>query len=70
MSTLLTGRVATLLKPAWRHARMCHRYKTSTVPRQQPRRLFHDSRSLSIVKPYLLADIGEGIISCSQSKNM
>jgi hypothetical protein len=30
------------------------------TPRQQLRRSFHESRSLKVVKPYLLADIGEG----------
>jgi hypothetical protein len=38
----------------------CRHFKSHSIPRQQPRRQFHNSPSLKIVKPYLLADIGEG----------
>ncbi|OCK78788.1 hypothetical protein K432DRAFT_406158 [Lepidopterella palustris CBS 459.81] len=39
-------------------------FKSSTVPRQHLRRQFHSSPALNVVKPYLLADIGEGITEC------
>ncbi|KAF2264508.1 hypothetical protein CC78DRAFT_516695 [Lojkania enalia] len=39
-------------------------FKSSTVPRQHVRRQFHNSPNLKVVKPYLLADIGEGITEC------
>ncbi|KAF1996237.1 hypothetical protein P154DRAFT_525671 [Amniculicola lignicola CBS 123094] len=40
------------------------RFERGAVPRQCWRRGFHESRSLKVVKPYLLADIGEGITEC------
>ncbi|KAF2472287.1 branched-chain alpha-keto acid dehydrogenase E2 component [Lindgomyces ingoldianus] len=42
----------------------CRHFKNASVPRQHPRRLFHASSRLKAVKPYLLADIGEGITEC------
>ncbi|KAF2496025.1 branched-chain alpha-keto acid dehydrogenase E2 component [Lophium mytilinum] len=39
-------------------------FKSSAIPRQQPRRQFHSTPALDVVKPYLLADIGEGITEC------
>ncbi|KAF2733201.1 hypothetical protein EJ04DRAFT_495722 [Polyplosphaeria fusca] len=39
-------------------------FKSAALPRQHPRRQFHFSPSHKIVKPYLLADIGEGITEC------
>ncbi|KAF2189691.1 hypothetical protein K469DRAFT_625559 [Zopfia rhizophila CBS 207.26] len=43
----------------------CH-FKSSAIRRQHTcaRRQFHSSPSLKVVKPYLLADIGEGITEC------
>lgn len=34
--------------------------KNVRIPRQYPSRLFHASAATQVVKPYLLADIGEG----------
>ncbi|ORY15553.1 branched-chain alpha-keto acid dehydrogenase E2 component [Clohesyomyces aquaticus] len=48
------GRVITTPAPSWRRP----------IQRYQPRRAFHESRNLKVVKPYLLADIGEGITEC------
>ncbi|EOD52111.1 Lipoamide acyltransferase [Neofusicoccum parvum] len=40
------------------------RFKTARIPRQHPSRPFHASAAAQAVKPYLLADIGEGITEC------
>lgn len=40
------------------------RFKTPSIPRQHIPRSFHSSARLAVVKPYLLADIGEGITEC------
>ncbi|OJD37652.1 dihydrolipoamide branched chain transacylase e2 [Diplodia corticola] len=40
------------------------RFKNARIPRQHPSRLFHASAAALAVKPYLLADIGEGITEC------
>ncbi|KKY18989.1 putative dihydrolipoamide branched chain transacylase e2 [Diplodia seriata] len=40
------------------------RFKNARIPRQHPSRLFHASAAAQAVKPYLLADIGEGITEC------
>lgn len=37
------------------------RFKNVRIPRQHPSRLFHASAAVQVVKPYLLADIGEGM---------
>ncbi|QDS74191.1 hypothetical protein FKW77_002093 [Venturia effusa] len=42
----------------------CRRFKTPSIPRQHIPRSFHSSAHLAVVKPYLLADIGEGITEC------
>ncbi|KAF2706821.1 hypothetical protein K504DRAFT_536233 [Pleomassaria siparia CBS 279.74] len=39
-------------------------FKSASVPRQYATRYFSTSRVLKVVKPYLLADIGEGITEC------
>ncbi|KAH7114461.1 2-oxoacid dehydrogenases acyltransferase-domain-containing protein [Dendryphion nanum] len=39
-------------------------FRSYAVSRQQPQRNFHASTTLKAVKPYLLADIGEGITEC------
>lgn len=36
------------------------RFKNTRIPRQHPSRSFHASAASLVVKPYLLADIGEG----------
>lgn len=56
----LLGRHTTHLKASY----ACRHFKTSTVPRQHLQRQFHNSPALKVVKPYLLADIGEGITEC------
>ncbi|KAK0659235.1 Dihydrolipoyllysine-residue acetyltransferase component of pyruvate dehydrogenase complex [Lasiodiplodia hormozganensis] len=38
--------------------------KSVRILRQYPSRLFHASAATQVVKPYLLADIGEGITEC------
>ena len=53
----LLGRHTTHLKASY----ACRHFKTSTVPRQHLQRQFHNSPALKVVKPYLLADIGEGM---------
>ncbi|KAL1644793.1 hypothetical protein SLS58_004258 [Diplodia intermedia] len=40
------------------------RFKNARIPRQHPSRLFHACAAAQAVKPYLLADIGEGITEC------
>ncbi|KAF2120715.1 branched-chain alpha-keto acid dehydrogenase E2 component [Lophiotrema nucula] len=42
----------------------CHHFKCASIPRQHTHRQFHTSPRLLVVKPYLLADIGEGITEC------
>ncbi|CAI6241807.1 unnamed protein product [Periconia digitata] len=42
----------------------CQHFSRTALPRREQRRGFHGSRSLKVVKPYLLADIGEGITEC------
>jgi 2-oxoisovalerate dehydrogenase E2 component (dihydrolipoyl transacylase) len=42
----------------------CRQFKNASIPRQNARRGFHNSPCLKVVKPYLLADIGEGITEC------
>ena len=38
----------------------CRQFRSTSIPRQHARRRFHSSPRLKVVKPYLLADIGEG----------
>ncbi|RFU36016.1 hypothetical protein B7463_g339, partial [Scytalidium lignicola] len=45
-------------------ARQWHAYKNLRFPRQHPYRPFHASASHQVIKPFLLADIGEGIREC------
>ncbi|KAF2869943.1 2-oxoacid dehydrogenases acyltransferase-domain-containing protein [Massariosphaeria phaeospora] len=42
----------------------CRPFKSHSIPRQQPGRSFHASPNFKVIKPYLLADIGEGITEC------
>lgn len=63
----ILARVGSLLGRHTTHSRAsyaCRHFKTSTAPRQHLRRQFHNSPALKVVKPYLLADIGEGITEC------
>lgn len=39
-------------------------FKRTVLPRGEQRKGFHGTHSLKVVKPYLLADIGEGITEC------
>ncbi|KAF2199044.1 hypothetical protein GQ43DRAFT_457436 [Delitschia confertaspora ATCC 74209] len=67
MKTPTAREAGTLLSrytSATRTATICCRFRSSTLPIQQYRREFHNSTALKIVKPYLLADIGEGITEC------
>lgn len=41
-------------------ARQLHIYKGLNLPRHFPARSFHASTRYQVVKPFLLADIGEG----------
>ncbi|KAF2401176.1 dihydrolipoamide branched chain transacylase E2 [Trichodelitschia bisporula] len=40
------------------------RFRSFSIPRKQTPRSFHSAARLAVVKPYLLADIGEGITEC------
>jgi 2-oxoisovalerate dehydrogenase E2 component (dihydrolipoyl transacylase) len=56
--------LGSLLRDSTRQAHPPRRFKTSSIPRQHIPRSFHTSARLAVVKPYLLADIGEGITEC------
>ncbi|KAH8808275.1 2-oxoacid dehydrogenases acyltransferase-domain-containing protein [Xylogone sp. PMI_703] len=45
-------------------ARQWHAYKNLRFPRQHSYRPFHASANHQVIKPFLLADIGEGIREC------
>ena len=64
MKNILAKEVGSLLGRHTTHSKAsyaCRHFKTSTVPRQHFQRQFHNSPALKVVKPYLLADIGEGV---------
>ncbi|TID21501.1 Biotin/lipoyl attachment [Venturia nashicola] len=56
--------LASVLQNSTRQTLPPRRYKTPHIPRQHIPRSFHSSARLAVVKPYLLADIGEGITEC------
>lgn len=56
--------LGSLLQDSTRQTLPPRRFKTPHVPRQHIPRSFHSSARLAVVKPYLLADIGEGITEC------
>ncbi|EKG19405.1 Biotin/lipoyl attachment [Macrophomina phaseolina MS6] len=53
-----------LIASAFEASHPLRRFKNTRVPRQHPSRSFHASAASLVVKPYLLADIGEGITEC------
>lgn len=53
-----------LLQDSTRQTLPPRRFKTPHIPRQHIPRSFHSSAHRAVVKPYLLADIGEGITEC------
>jgi 2-oxoisovalerate dehydrogenase E2 component (dihydrolipoyl transacylase) len=56
--------LCSLLQDSTRQAPSPRRSKIPSIPRQYIPRSFHSSARLAVVKPYLLADIGEGITEC------
>ncbi|KAE9986601.1 hypothetical protein EG328_005210 [Venturia inaequalis] len=56
--------LGSLLQESTRRTLPPRRFKTPHIPRQHIPRSFHSSAPRAIVKPYLLADIGEGITEC------
>jgi 2-oxoisovalerate dehydrogenase E2 component (dihydrolipoyl transacylase) len=56
--------LGSLLRDSTRPVPLSRRFKTPSIPRQHIPRPLHSSARLAVVKPYLLADIGEGITEC------
>ncbi|KAF1989274.1 hypothetical protein K402DRAFT_350067 [Aulographum hederae CBS 113979] len=61
MSSLLKNELMLLSRAAKRPCFACPNYRNPSVARQNVARGFRTSAGLKVVKPYLLADIGEGI---------
>ncbi|KAJ9647937.1 hypothetical protein H2199_001713 [Coniosporium tulheliwenetii] len=64
MKTLIIRELGCILKPSVRPSCAARPFKSPAAPRQYPRRPFHSTARRDVVKPYLLADIGEGITEC------
>ncbi|EON61337.1 hypothetical protein W97_00550 [Coniosporium apollinis CBS 100218] len=64
MKTLIIRELGCILKPSVRPLCGVRPFKSPATPRQHPRRPFHGTARRNVVKPYLLADIGEGITEC------
>lgn len=62
--TAMTPKMATgsqyLIRSLGRSGKPCQHFKSHTSPRQYLRRPFHASAPALVIKPFILADIGEG----------
>ncbi len=60
MTLRIVGGCQCLIRPLRYISKPCQYFKSRTIPRQYSRRPFHASARALVIKPFILADIGEG----------
>ncbi|OBT81453.1 hypothetical protein VE02_09877, partial [Pseudogymnoascus sp. 03VT05] len=61
---MMKGVPRSLSRLSWNRSYFSNRTTFAVIPCRESRRCFHASEPRCVVKPYLLADIGEGITEC------